>query len=184
MVRIHWGALLTREQRRADLSERAIDVTDQERGFDTNHAIAGALERRITARVSARALAVIRAIDLNHETLRGRQEVSDEAPEQRHLTAKDHAQAPAADVLPQELLGCGLRSAHNAGALREDCCALRTARKRGLVVGSSHAAKGAGDVTAPRRIATAQAGAGAARAPSRMTRTNNKSEPPPSRCSG
>jgi hypothetical protein len=34
---------------------------------------------------------VIRAIDLNHETLRGSQEVSDEAPEQRHLTTKDDA---------------------------------------------------------------------------------------------
>ncbi|MEO6598558.1 MAG: hypothetical protein ABIQ16_01705 [Polyangiaceae bacterium] len=36
------------------------------------------------ARISASALSVIRAIDLNHEPLRGSQEVCDEAPEQRH----------------------------------------------------------------------------------------------------
>jgi hypothetical protein len=49
--------------------------------LDPNDTISGALERNIAAGVGALALTVIRAIDLNHEALRGSQEVCDEAPE-------------------------------------------------------------------------------------------------------
>ena len=68
-------------------------------------AISRALERRIPAGIRAPSLAVIRAIDLDYEALRGRQEVRDEAPEQWHLPAKDYAQAAPADALPEKLLG-------------------------------------------------------------------------------
>jgi hypothetical protein len=71
-------------------------------------AISGALKRRITAGVSAGAPTVVRAIDLDHETLRGSQEVRDETPEQRHLPAKHDAEPPPANALPEELLGCRL----------------------------------------------------------------------------
>jgi len=46
---------------------------------------------------------VIRAIDLDHEALRGSQEVCDEAPEQGHLAAKDYAQPTPAEARPKEL---------------------------------------------------------------------------------
>ena len=138
------------DERRANATYGELDVADHERRFDANAAISGALERRITTGVSASALGVILAVDLNHETLRGSQEVCDEATEQRHLPAKDHAELPAAEMVPQELLGCSERAAHRASALREDRRALAASRrKRGLVVGSSHAPKGAGAVTAP-----------------------------------
>ena len=101
MVRIHWGALISRrEQNRADLTDCAIDVADYERRINPNHAITGAHERRITARVSALMLAVIRAIDLDDEALRGCIEVCDEATEQRHLATNDDAQAAPTIALP------------------------------------------------------------------------------------
>jgi len=68
-------------------------------------AISRALERRIPAGIRAPSLAVIRAIDLDYEALRGRQEVRDEAPEQWHLPAKEHAEPPPAEMVPHELLG-------------------------------------------------------------------------------
>jgi len=64
-----------------------------------------ALERPITGAVSAPAFAVIRAVDLRHEALRGSQEICDEAPEQWHLPAKEHAQTAPTNALPEKLLG-------------------------------------------------------------------------------
>jgi hypothetical protein len=78
-------------ERESDALESTLDVADDERRFDPNDAISGALQRCIPARVTACALGVIRAIDLNHETLSGSKEIRDEAPEQRHLPAKDDA---------------------------------------------------------------------------------------------
>ncbi len=88
------------EKRGANQSEGTFDVAHDERRIDPNDAITDALERRVTARVSGCALAMICAVDFNHETLRGSQEVRDEATEQRHLTAKDHAQVTGANALP------------------------------------------------------------------------------------
>jgi hypothetical protein len=96
------------KQGRADGSKRTLDVADDQRRFDPNDVISSALERRITAGVGALASTVVRAIDLDHETLRGSKEIRNETPEQRHLPANDRAQALAADALPQELLGCSL----------------------------------------------------------------------------
>jgi hypothetical protein len=61
--------------------KRTLDIANDERCVDPNDTISGALERNIAAGVGALALTVIRAIDLNHEALRGSQEVCDEAPE-------------------------------------------------------------------------------------------------------
>ena len=105
MVRIHWGALLSRKERRADGTKSALDVAEDQRGFEPHDAISGALERRITARVGTAASTVVGAIDFDHETLRGSQEVRDETPEQWDLPAKDDAQATPANAPPQELLG-------------------------------------------------------------------------------
>jgi len=74
-----------------DALQSTLDVANDQRCVDANDAKPTALERRIPARVSATALAVIRAIYLNHEALRGSQEIRDEAPEQRHLPADDYA---------------------------------------------------------------------------------------------
>ena len=71
MVRIHWGAqsfLLT--ERRSDALKSNLDIAEDERGIEPYDAIAGALKRRITARISAPARYVIPAIDLDHEALR------------------------------------------------------------------------------------------------------------------
>ena len=68
-------------KRGANTVEGAFDVADDERGFEPHDAIAGALERRVTARVSTPTLGVVRAIDLNHEALRGSHEIRDEATE-------------------------------------------------------------------------------------------------------
>jgi hypothetical protein len=51
-------------------------------------------------------------------------------------------------------------------------------RNEGLLLVRVMHQQGAGAVPAPRHVAPDLAGAGAARAPSRMTRTNNKPEPP------
>ena len=104
MVRIHWGALRLRrscDERRANAIEGDFHIASEERRFGPNDAITGALERRITARVSGRAFAVVRAVDLNHEALRGSEEIRDEAPEHGHLPAKDYAQAAPADASPK-----------------------------------------------------------------------------------
>jgi len=95
------------------------------------------------------------AIDLDHEPLSGREEISDEAPEKRHLATEGHAEPAAANASPKELLRRRERSAHAAsGPVQErDARAVSTA-EQGLVVGSSHATQGAGAVTAPRRIET------------------------------
>jgi hypothetical protein len=85
------GCARSPPERAPDAFEGTFDVADDERCLKTNDAVASELERRIPARVTAGALAVIRAIDLNHETLSGSQEIRDEAAEQRHLTAKDYA---------------------------------------------------------------------------------------------
>jgi len=77
------------EKRRPDESECGFDIADNERRFNAKHAIARALQRRIAARVSALATGVVRAIDLNHEALRRRVEVRDEATEQRYLATYD-----------------------------------------------------------------------------------------------
>lgn len=58
-------------KRRLNALESTLDVADDERGLDANDAISGALERGITARVTASTLPVTRAIDLNHEALSG-----------------------------------------------------------------------------------------------------------------
>ena len=87
-------------------------------------AISRALERRIPAGIRAPSLAVIRAIDLDYEALRGRQEVRDEAPEQWHLPAKEHAEPPPAEMVPHELLGCGERAAHRASQRDRESAAL------------------------------------------------------------
>jgi hypothetical protein len=84
----------------ADSRDSALDVTSDERRRNAKHTIAWALERRITARVSASVLAVIRAIDLNHETLRGSEKIRNEEPEQWYLPTKDDAQATPANVSP------------------------------------------------------------------------------------
>lgn len=90
------------------MSERRVEIADDERRIDPKDAIAGALEGRITARVRSRLIRVIRAVDFDREALSRRKEVSDEATEQRHLPAKDHAQAVAANLRPEQLLGGGL----------------------------------------------------------------------------
>ena len=56
-----------------------FDVVRHERCLDAHDAIAGAFESGIAARIMAAALTVIRAVDLDHEALRGSQEVCDEA---------------------------------------------------------------------------------------------------------
>jgi hypothetical protein len=66
-----------------------LDIADNERCFEAHDAIAGALERRITARISMPTLGVICAVDLNHELLRGRQEIRDEAPELAEMLDED-----------------------------------------------------------------------------------------------
>jgi len=53
-------------KRGSDLYQSTLDVANDERRFHPNDAISGALERRITAGVSATAFAVIRTVDLNH----------------------------------------------------------------------------------------------------------------------
>ena len=60
-----------------------------ERRFEPKHAIASARKCRVKARIGVLTLAVIRAIDPNHETLRVSREVRDEAPERSHLPAKE-----------------------------------------------------------------------------------------------
>ena len=110
----HWGIVESAEdatgapshstpERRSDALESALDVPHDERCLDANHAISSALERRIAAGVCDCALTVIVTIDLNHETLRGSQEVCNEPPEQRNLPAKEHAQATPANASPKEL---------------------------------------------------------------------------------
>ena len=91
------------KKRCADHTHSSLDVSDDEGGLDPNDAISGALERRISARIREPALAVIRAIDLDDEALRGSQKVRDEATEQRHLPTKEHTQAAAANASPEEL---------------------------------------------------------------------------------
>ena len=128
------GSIDRRGGWREDLAHPDAREVGRGSSFDANDAISGALERRITTGVNAPALSVILAVDLNHETLRGSQEVCDEATEQRHLPAKDHAELPAAKMVPQELLGCSERAAQCASALREDRRALAASRrKRGHV---------------------------------------------------
>src|SRR6185369_17162558 len=112
------------EERSADTSDGTFDIAHDERRFEPENAISGADERRISARVGAGTLGVVDAIDLEHETLRGCVEVCDEATEQRHLPAKEHAEPPAANARPKQLLGRRERYAHASSALRKRRCTL------------------------------------------------------------
>jgi hypothetical protein len=79
------------QKRRADDREGTRDIARDERRFETHDAVPGAFERCVSPRVSTPTFDVVRAIDLDHETLRGSKEIRDEAPEQRDLPAKDDA---------------------------------------------------------------------------------------------
>ncbi len=79
-----------------------LDIADNERCFEAHDAIAAALERRITARISTPTLGVTCAVDLNHEPLRQRQEVRDQAPEQ----AQKLAAAPSVACKACWMAGC------------------------------------------------------------------------------
>lgn len=87
--------------------------------FDSRGASSDGCASELERRATAGALAVIRAIDVNHEALRGSQEICDEAPEQWHLPAKDDAQAAPANLSPEELFSSRWRAAQQAGALSE-----------------------------------------------------------------
>jgi hypothetical protein len=84
-----------------------------------NHAIVGACERRIMPRISVRPIGMILGIDLDHESLRGSVEGRDEAPDQRHLATKYHAELPPANARPKRLLGRSKRHTHAASAFRK-----------------------------------------------------------------
>ena len=88
-------------ERRAHERGGRLDVSHHERRSEPKHAVARASQHRIAAGVSAILLSVIPAIDLNHEPLSRRQEISDEATEQRHLAAEDHAEPAAANANPE-----------------------------------------------------------------------------------
>ncbi len=92
-------------ERRSDARNGRLDVLRHDNGIQPDNAIASTREHRITARVRTSLLGVMPAIDLHHEALSGRQEVSDEAPEQRHLAPKHHAEPPTANASPEELFG-------------------------------------------------------------------------------
>jgi hypothetical protein len=67
------------------------------------------------------------AINLDHEPLSGRQEISDEATEQRHLPAKHRPKPAPAKPSPEQRLGRSERRAHLSRALVQE----RAARPKG-----------------------------------------------------
>jgi len=172
------SAARSSEQRRAHASHGCGDVSHDERRIQPEHAVARASQHRVTARIRSHPLRVTPAIDLNHEPRRGRIEIRNEPPKQRHLPPKYNAQPPPADPGPKQLFRASLRSAHATSPLVEHYgpCGVPSA-KQGLVVGSSHAPKRRRRRASPPPYRDAPDGAGTPRAPSRMTRTDNKPEP-------
>lgn len=139
-------------KRGSEATEGRGHIAHHQLGFEPEHAIPGASERRIPARISACAFDMIRTIHLNHEALRRREEVSDESPKQRHLATEYHAQTTPADLSPKELLALRQRSAHFRRAPpKQRSATFALTAKQGLVVGSSHAPHGAGGMPAPHR---------------------------------
>ncbi len=58
-------------------------------------------------RASAGAFVVVRAIELDHQALRGSVEIRDEASQQRNLAAHYNAKPKPADAIPDQRLGGG-----------------------------------------------------------------------------
>ena len=138
----------------ADERDSRLDASDDERSIEPEHAIARANQHRITLRVRSSLLGVTPTIDLDHEPLSGRQEVSAKPPKQRHLTAKHHAEPTPANAGPEQRLGRSERRAHAASALvqerRPRCISIA---KQGLLWVRVMPTHGAGAVTAPRLVA-------------------------------
>ena len=74
-------------------------------GGEAQHAIAGALQRPIPARISGAPSLMPRPIHFDDDLDRGRQKISHEAIEQRHLPAKQDAEALAANGGPKPRFG-------------------------------------------------------------------------------
>ena len=159
-----WQSILSdRAVRDSKLSSNArndgFDLALNTLRLKAQHAIPRSNEHRITRGIRARALLMIGAIDLDHEPPSGREKVSDEAPEKRHLASKHDAQATAANASPKELLRSRERETHLPGARIEQCdSTFACAAEQGLVVGSSHAPTGAGGVPAPAESRRARLG--------------------------
>lgn len=83
-----------------NLEKRRLDVPHNERRIQPEDPIATPSQHGIAARIRGCLPAVIPAIDLNHEPHRWREKISDEATEQRHLTAKHNAQPPPTNARP------------------------------------------------------------------------------------
>jgi hypothetical protein len=134
------SAARSSEQRLAYASHGRLDIAHDERRIQPEHAISRASQHRITSLISPHPLGVIAAINLDHKPPRGRIEIRDEAPKQRHVPAKHHAQPPPANTSPEQRFGRRQRTPHPPSTLVEhrDPCSTSIA-KYGLVVGWSHA---------------------------------------------
>ena len=80
----------------ANATNRCLDISPDKGCTQTKHAIPGASEYGITARIRPLTLAVIPPIHLNDEPLARREKVRDKTPQERHLPPEHHAEpAPA-----------------------------------------------------------------------------------------
>ena len=115
----------SRRERRTYARDGRLNVALDQGRVQPEHA--GAREHRVTARISASLLVVVPAIDPDHEPPSGRQEVSNAAPEQRHLATEHHAESAAANAVPTAWVtrACRERARPGAQTARDFDCETR-----------------------------------------------------------
>ena len=88
-------------ERRANDCDGNREITEDQRGVETNDAIAEPSELAITARIRCPTAGVIAAIDLNDELDARRAEISNEAGTHRDLATKANAELTCVERRPQ-----------------------------------------------------------------------------------
>jgi hypothetical protein len=113
---IDWGL----QDDLADPLHGSVALAHHELRVEPEHAVPRAYERPLAACVGFASLRMARAVDLDDEPNRGRQEVDDVPSQQGHLPLESHAEPLAAKCLEEPRLGESRRVAHPVG-VRFEC---------------------------------------------------------------
>lgn len=98
-------------ERFPDTLDRQGQLVHHQLGVEPKHAVAGALQGFIPARIGALAQQVVASIHLDCEARSGRAEIDDVTTD-GHLPAKLHAEATTPNGLPEALLRSGGSETH------------------------------------------------------------------------
>jgi hypothetical protein len=112
-------------QRRPNARHSQLRLLHDELSFEPEHAVTQAPKHAVPAGVSPAAAFVARPIHFYYQASGRSDEVSDEAPAQRHLPAESNAQFLAGDEAPESGFWRSRRVPHAVGSFGEDGVSFR-----------------------------------------------------------